>query len=132
MSRSRACVIEKTGVSANLSRSVALTKGYRWQIFGLFLLVVVIALVGGLVLAKIGGEGLVGRWPTSPGRSSRPRSAPCSLPSSTMISGRRRKASTSTRWRTSSIEPEHPGARVFGNGGYPRVAAVASCRRAWP
>lgn len=56
-----ACVIEKTGVSASLSRSVALTKGYRWQIFGLFLLVVVIALVGGLVLAKIGGEGLVGQ-----------------------------------------------------------------------
>ncbi len=56
-----ACVIEKTGVIASLSRSVALTKGYRWQIFGLFLLVVVVALVGALVLARIGGEGFVGQ-----------------------------------------------------------------------
>lgn len=56
-----ACVIEKTGVIASLSRSGALTKGYRWPIFGLFLLVVVIAIVGGLALAKIGGEGLVGQ-----------------------------------------------------------------------
>jgi len=56
-----ACVIEKKGVSASLERSVALTKGYRWQIFGLFLLVVVIALVGALVLAKIGGPGVVGQ-----------------------------------------------------------------------
>ena len=56
-----ACVIEKLGVTASTSRSVALTKGYRWQIFGLFLLVVVIALVGAFVLAKIGGVGLVGQ-----------------------------------------------------------------------
>jgi hypothetical protein len=56
-----ACVIEKTGVTASLSRSVALTKGYRWQIFGLFLLIVVIALVGGLVLAMIGGAGMLGQ-----------------------------------------------------------------------
>lgn len=56
-----ACVIEKIGVTASMSRSVALTKGYRWQIFGLFLLVVVIALVGALVLARIGGAGFVGQ-----------------------------------------------------------------------
>ncbi|WP_248311353.1 hypothetical protein [Bosea sp. ASV33] len=55
-----ACVIEKMGVTASMSRSVALTKGYRWQIFGLFLLVVVISGVGALVLARIGGIGLVG------------------------------------------------------------------------
>ncbi|MGO4736605.1 hypothetical protein AB4099_08685 [Bosea sp. 2KB_26] len=55
-----ACVIEKSGVMASLKRSVALTKGYRWQIFGLFLLVVVIAIMGGLVLAKIGGESIPG------------------------------------------------------------------------
>ena len=56
-----ACVIEKLGVTASMSRSVALTKGYRWQIFGLFLLVVVVALVGALVLARIGGAGLAGQ-----------------------------------------------------------------------
>jgi hypothetical protein len=56
-----ACVIEKSGVAASLSRSVALTKGYRWQIFGLLLLMIVVALVGATVLAKIGGEGLVGQ-----------------------------------------------------------------------
>lgn len=55
-----ACVIEKLGVTASMSRSVALTKGYRWQIFGLFLLVIVIALVGALILARIGGGGLIG------------------------------------------------------------------------
>lgn len=56
-----ACVIEKLGVSASISRSVALTRGYRWQIFGLFLLVIVISLVGALVLARIGGAGFVGQ-----------------------------------------------------------------------
>jgi len=56
-----ACVIEKLGVTASMSRSVSLTKGYRWQIFGLFLLVIVIAVFGAFVLAKIGGVGLVGQ-----------------------------------------------------------------------
>lgn len=56
-----ACVIEKLGVTASMSRSGALTKGYRWQIFGLFLLVVVIAAVGAFVLAIVGGTGIVGQ-----------------------------------------------------------------------
>lgn len=56
-----ACVIEKLGVTASMSRSVALTKGYRWQIFGLFLLVVVISVLGAFVLTMIGGTGLVGQ-----------------------------------------------------------------------
>ncbi|HEV7256212.1 MAG TPA: hypothetical protein VGN82_00400 [Bosea sp. (in: a-proteobacteria)] len=56
-----ACVIEKTGVTESLSRSVALTQGYRWQIFGLFLLVVLMALVGEMVLTAIGGNGIVGQ-----------------------------------------------------------------------
>jgi hypothetical protein len=56
-----ACVIEKLGVTASMSRSSALTKGYRWQIFGLFLLVMVISFVGAFVLARIGGAGLIGQ-----------------------------------------------------------------------
>lgn len=56
-----ACVIEKLGVTESMSRSVALTKGYRWQIFGLFLLVVVISVLGAFVFTMIGGTGLVGQ-----------------------------------------------------------------------
>jgi hypothetical protein len=56
-----ACVIEKSGVIDSLKRSAALTQGYRWQVFGLFLLVVVMALVGEFVLTGIGGEGMVGQ-----------------------------------------------------------------------
>lgn len=52
------CVIEQPGVVASTSRSAALTKGYRWSIFGLFLLVTIVsALVGG-VLTRLGGGAL--------------------------------------------------------------------------
>jgi hypothetical protein len=53
------CVIERPGVIASASRSAALTKGYRWSIFGLLLLVWVIAAVVGFVLTRLGG-GIVG------------------------------------------------------------------------
>ena len=53
------CVIERPGVTASASRSAALTKGYRWSIFGLILLVWVIAAVVGIVLTRLGG-GMVG------------------------------------------------------------------------
>lgn len=56
-----ACVIEKLGVTASMSRSLALTKGYRWQIFGLFLLVIVVSAVGAFVFTLIGGNGLIGQ-----------------------------------------------------------------------
>jgi hypothetical protein len=46
-----ACVAERTGVFESMSRSAYLTKGYRWQVFGMFLLI----LVGGLVLGMIVG-----------------------------------------------------------------------------
>jgi uncharacterized membrane protein len=45
------CVAERVGVFANMSRSSFLTKGYRWQVFGTFLLIV----VGGIVLGAILG-----------------------------------------------------------------------------
>jgi hypothetical protein len=46
-----ACVAERTGVFESMSRSAYLTKGYRWQVFGMFLLI----LVGGLILGMIAG-----------------------------------------------------------------------------
>jgi uncharacterized membrane protein len=45
-----ACVIERLGVIASLNRSAALTRGYRWQIFGLLLLVTVIVLIISFVI----------------------------------------------------------------------------------
>jgi hypothetical protein len=46
-----ACVAERVGVFASMSRSSFLTRGYRWQVFGMFLLI----LVGGIVLGAILG-----------------------------------------------------------------------------
>jgi hypothetical protein len=43
------CVAEETGVFASMARSRRLTKGYRWQAFGVILL----TLVGGLALGLI-------------------------------------------------------------------------------
>jgi hypothetical protein len=45
------CVAEQTGVYASMSRSAFLTKGYRWQVCGMFLLIV----VGGFILSTIAG-----------------------------------------------------------------------------
>jgi hypothetical protein len=41
-----ACVVEGLGPIASLRRSANLTKGYRWKIFGIFLLLMVVSLVG--------------------------------------------------------------------------------------
>jgi hypothetical protein len=46
-----ACVAERVGIFASMSRSSFLTKGYRWQVFGTFLLI----FVGGIVLGAILG-----------------------------------------------------------------------------
>jgi hypothetical protein len=40
-----ACVIELTGPWASLKRSAQLTKGYRWKIFGLLLLLAFVGTV---------------------------------------------------------------------------------------
>lgn len=47
-----ACVVEKTGPIASLKRSAALTKGHKWKIFGIVLL---------LALANIAGSAVL-RW----------------------------------------------------------------------
>jgi hypothetical protein len=46
-----ACIAERAGVFESMSRSAFLTKGYRWQVFGMFLLI----LVGGFILGAIAG-----------------------------------------------------------------------------
>jgi hypothetical protein len=47
-------VIERLGVFASLGRSAELTKGARWKILGLFLLLIVIYLLLSAVLAVVG------------------------------------------------------------------------------
>jgi hypothetical protein len=45
-----ACVVEKMGPMTSLSRSAALTKGSRWKIFGLLILLVLLgAILGGVI-----------------------------------------------------------------------------------
>lgn len=51
-----ACVVERTGVADSLSRSAALTKGHRWKLLGLLLLVLIGGIiVGGVIGGVIGG-----------------------------------------------------------------------------
>jgi len=57
-----ACLAEQTGVFDSMSRSAFLTKGYRWQVLGMFLLIliggVVVGATFGLVFAATGKVGL--------------------------------------------------------------------------
>jgi len=50
-----ACVIEKLGVGKSLSRSSALTRGYRWPIFGIILLTIVGSAVVSYLVTRILG-----------------------------------------------------------------------------
>ncbi len=43
------CVVERIGPIRSLQRSVVLTKGHRWKIFGILLLLFVSALIGALI-----------------------------------------------------------------------------------
>ena len=53
-----ACVVERTGPWTSMKRSAALTKGHRWKIFGLLLLLILlsvgVALLLQLVLTQVG------------------------------------------------------------------------------
>jgi hypothetical protein len=51
----QACVVERTGVFASLRRSTQLTKGNRWRIFGLLLVVMVIGVIVGMVVGALAG-----------------------------------------------------------------------------
>jgi hypothetical protein len=69
-----ACVVERLGPLASLGRSSELTKGHRWKIFGLILLLIITSLVisalievilgavGGVWLAAIGSLVWNGVW----------------------------------------------------------------------
>lgn len=58
-----ACVVERTGPWTSMKRSAALTKGHRWKVFGLLLLLVLLSvIVAGLlqlVLMQVGSTILV-------------------------------------------------------------------------
>jgi len=53
-----ACVVERLGPFRSLGRSRALTKGYRWRIFGIWLVLALVSGIGsnilGLILAPAG------------------------------------------------------------------------------
>jgi hypothetical protein len=52
-----ACVVERLGPIRSLARSQILTKGHRWKLFGLQLLLLVIALVVGIIVGIVLGLG---------------------------------------------------------------------------
>jgi len=50
------CIAERAGVGASLRRSRFLTKGHRWQIFGAYLLIIVLGvIVVGVIAAGVAG-----------------------------------------------------------------------------
>jgi uncharacterized membrane protein len=49
------CVIEKPGIFASLDRSAKLTKGCRWQIFGLLALLTIVSIIAQIVLKVLIG-----------------------------------------------------------------------------
>lgn len=48
------CIVERMGPVKSLGRSAALTKGNRWKIFGLWLLVMIVTLIGSAIIGAIG------------------------------------------------------------------------------
>jgi hypothetical protein len=50
-----ACIVEGLGPIESMSRSAGLTKGHRWQIFGIIILIGIVNLVGSKVLGLILG-----------------------------------------------------------------------------
>jgi len=54
-----ACVVENLGPIAAMRRSADLTKGHRWQIFGMFVLIIVVAMVAFGVIGALIGMGLL-------------------------------------------------------------------------
>lgn len=48
------CVVERTGPISSLGRSQELTKGHRWKLFGLYLLVVILGVIGQRVFSGLG------------------------------------------------------------------------------
>lgn len=61
-----ACVVEGLGPLASLSRSADLTKGYRWQVFGLIIVLTLINGIGGQFFETL--LGVAGEWGAGIGR----------------------------------------------------------------
>jgi hypothetical protein len=49
------CVAEPGGISASISRSILLTEGHRWQVFGTVVLLAAAALVLSIIVARVVG-----------------------------------------------------------------------------
>lgn len=49
----QACVVERKGVFASLSRSAALTKGHRWRILGIVIVLMLVNIAVGYVLGLV-------------------------------------------------------------------------------
>ena len=56
-----ACVVERTGPVRSLGRSRELTKGYRWRILAIVLIIGVLSAVGRVLIAAVGGA-LGSQW----------------------------------------------------------------------
>jgi hypothetical protein len=52
------CVAERAGVVASMRRSAYLTKGNRWRIFGIQLLIIALLAIGGMVIGLVIGFGV--------------------------------------------------------------------------
>ena len=48
-----ACVVEQTGPWKSLSRSAALTKGNRWKVFGMMVLLTILSAIGGALVGAL-------------------------------------------------------------------------------
>jgi hypothetical protein len=57
-----ACIVENLGPIGSMSRSADLTKGFRWRIFGIVLLLLLLSVVAGIVQLMLGqvSQGLAG------------------------------------------------------------------------
>jgi uncharacterized membrane protein len=60
-----ACVVERLGAIESMERSSALTRGYRWPIFGAFLVISIVSLIASaLITGLLRGTGPVWLMPT--------------------------------------------------------------------
>jgi uncharacterized membrane protein len=50
-----ACVVEKLGPFESMSRSAALTKGHRWKVFGLYMVIGVVGFIANIVITRVFG-----------------------------------------------------------------------------
>ena len=54
-----ACVVENLGPISSLRRSAELTKGHRWKIFGMTVLILVFFIIAIVIIGTLAGTGVV-------------------------------------------------------------------------